>query len=96
MNLKKRTQAEIDQANSKKDYTGGYDFLPWLIHMRLRGYVIPSFGLLAGGIYCFFSLEDSYDVTFQKWAGVGCIIASALIQILLRREYLKLKLGITS
>jgi hypothetical protein len=34
MNWKKRTASEIDEAVTNGDYTGGYDFLPWVWYMR--------------------------------------------------------------
>jgi hypothetical protein len=34
MNWRKKTKQEFDQANDKKDYTGGYEFLPWVWYLR--------------------------------------------------------------
>ncbi len=96
MNLKKRTKEEIDHSTDvDKDFTGGYEYLSWLIYMR-RTEILCTIGLLVFGIICFCTLLSSYDPTFQIWAGVGAIIASITLNILLRRSYLQLKKGISS
>jgi len=94
MNWKKRTQTEIDQAVAKKDYTGGYEWWPWLWYMR-KMYVVGFLGNLAFGITGFtLFAQDGEWVSF----GVGCffgLFAAPLIGYMIRRDYKESKKGIS-
>lgn len=98
MNWKKRTPAEVDAAVAKKDYTGGYEFWPWLFWMR-KMYVLGFLGnLLLGWIGGISSFEPSNDN--PEWLGYAVIgffgvFAPTLIGYMLRRDYKEGKKGIT-
>lgn len=94
MNFKKRTKAEIDYAvDVQKDYTGGYEFWPWLIYMR-KGYLLGFFLNAALGIGCFVSGDKSDWVTWAAGGFFG-LFAPGLIGYKLRQEYKDLKKGIS-
>lgn len=94
MNFKKRTQAEVDYAvDVQKDFTGGYEFWPWLIYMR-KGYLL-GFALNAGiGIGSFITGDYSDWITWAVFGFFG-LFAPGLIGYMLRREYKDLKKGIS-
>lgn len=96
MNWRKRTAAEIDEAVDKKDYTGGYEFWPWLIYMRWS-YLVGFFGNLLLGWGAFISM-DSEDRDWVAYAVLGFfgIFAPTLIGYMLRRDYNMLKQGQSS
>lgn len=50
MNWRKRTDDEIKKSTSEKDYTEGYEFLPWLFWKK-KMYVVGFFGNMALGIF---------------------------------------------
>lgn len=92
--FKKRTKSQIDASTTLGDYTGGYEFLPWLLYMRL-GFTVGFFANLAGGIAGFVIFFQEYD-----WIGlgVGCffgVIATSLIALSLIRDYKESKKGIS-
>jgi hypothetical protein len=100
MNWKKRTQEEIDYSVDKlKDYTGGYEFFPWLWHMR-KMYLVGLLGNLILGWYGGISSMDPNNENPQ-WMGY-CIIgffgvfAPILIGYMLRRDYKMSKKGQSS
>jgi hypothetical protein len=96
MNLRKRTQKEIDHDTLVyKDFTGGYEYLPWLIYIRLV-YILSSIGIFIFGISCFILTDSSEDVLFQILTGISAIIVSIVINLLLVRSYHLLKRGIQS
>lgn len=95
MNWKKRTKQQIDQSVDKKDLTGGYEFLPWVWHMR-------KLLVLAFCMNVFFGYK-----AFEAWPQYGyetpTLIAAiffgigvpALILGLLIREFREKKKGIS-
>lgn len=92
MNWKKRTPMQVDESVNKRDYTGGYEFGPWLIHMR-KMYLVGLLGNLAGGLACL-----SIYMQEGEFVTLGCSIffglfAPTLIATLLRKEYKRLKKG---
>jgi len=92
MNWRKRTEKEIEESIKKKDYTGGYEFLPWLWYMR-RMYVVGFFGNLAAGIYGFVSFFQEGD-----WVSLGVgiffgLFAAPLIAYMLIKDYNESKKG---
>jgi len=93
--FKKRTKEQIEASEANKDFTDGYEFFPWLIHMRLWHF-IPTVGLLAFGVGMFIFTEDSYDTTFQFWAAVVACAAHVFLMYMLRRDYKLLQKGISS
>lgn len=90
----KKTQEEIDKAVKNRDYTGGYEFWPWLWYMR-KGYILGFLGNLVGGIISFtifFKEYLQYGFSGDTWVGLaaGCffgVFAPFLIGFLLRRDY---------
>lgn|SRR5574343_26281 len=62
---KKKTEAEIQGAQNKNDYTNGYKFGPWLIWMR-KFYIIGILLSLLFGISGWY-----YFLTETDWVGLG-------------------------
>lgn len=93
--IKKRTQQEIERSISvDKDFTGGYDYLNWIIfNGDGRAYILSSIGILIFGTLCFFTLQDSYAPKVQLWVGVGAVIVCIVINILSKRSFNHLKKG---
>jgi len=94
MNFRKRTNAEIDESVRQGDYTGGYEWWPWLLYMR-KMYVVGFLGNLAGGIagFTIFLQESDY-----VGLGVGIffgLFAAPLIGFLIRRDFNESKKGIS-
>lgn len=94
MNWNKKTQEEIDAAVAKKDYTGGYEFLPWLIYMRWM-YLVGLFGNAALGWGAFLSSDERDWITYGVLGFFG-IFAPTLIGYKLRRDYKMLQKGQSS
>lgn len=95
MNFKKRTKEEIDYAvDVQKDYTGGYEFWPWLIYMRWS-YLIGLFLNAAIGLGSFITGDKSDWITWAVGGFFG-VFAPALISYKLRQDYKNLKKGISS
>lgn len=97
MNWKKKTEAEIDSAVAKKDYTGGYEWGPWLWHLR-KMYVVGLLGnLFLGWFGGICTMDPSNDnPIWMGYAVIGFfgIFAPTLIGFLLRRDYKEGKKGI--
>jgi len=97
MNWKKRTKEQIDYSTDRlNDYTGGYEWWPWLWYMR-KGYLLGFFGNLAlgwaGGISAM--MDDPSDwISYAVIAFFG-IFAPTLIAFLLRRDYKEGQKGIS-
>lgn len=94
MNLKKRTVEELRDAVTRKDYTGGYDFIPWLIWIE-NIKAITIIGLFIASLGCFFSLGASYNVVVQLCVGIGAFAASIFLGYLTVKQYKDLKNGIS-
>jgi hypothetical protein len=96
MNWKKRTKSEIDLAVSKKDYTGGYEWWPWLWYMR-KGHMLGFFGNLLlgwiGGVSA--AIDEPSDWIAYAVIGFFGIFAPVTIGYLLRRDYRESKKGIS-
>jgi hypothetical protein len=97
MNWKKRTQAEVDYSADKlKDFTGGYEWWPWLWYMR-KGYLLGFFGNLAlgwaGGLSA--ASDDPRDWISYAVIGFFGIFAPSIIGFMLRRDYKEGKQGKT-
>lgn len=95
MNLSKRKKGQLDYSvEVNKDFTGGYNLLAWIILVeRVKG--IAVIALMAASAFCFLSTEDSLDLVFQFWTGIGCFIVSIIILILTVRQYNQMKKGIS-
>jgi len=97
MNFKKRTKEQIDYSvDVLKDYTGGYDFYPWLLHMR-KFHTLGFIGnLLIGWIGGITSIKsDPSDWVSYAVFGFFGIFAPTLIGFLLRRDFKESKKGIS-
>jgi hypothetical protein len=94
MNFRKRTKEEVDYAvDVKKDFTGGYEFMPWLLWMRPM-YVVGMFGNLAFGIAGWkIGIVEQDPIGFA--VGGFFTAASILIFFLLRRDFKEGKQGKT-
>ena len=93
MTWKKRSPKEIDAAVSNGDYTGGYRFLPWILHMRRWTLFALAFDLFAG-----ISLLSGQwrEPDFESIA-CGLLFGVAIpigLCLLLVREYREKKQGI--
>ena len=98
MKWKKRTQEEINYSTDKlKDYTGGYEFFPWLWFMR-KLYLLGFFGNMALGWCGGMSgiLNDPKDWVGYAIIGFFGVLAPALIGYMLRRDYKMLQKGQSS
>ncbi len=93
MNFKKRTKEEVEASVINKDYTGGYDYLPWLIYMRPL-YVFGAAANLAAGIHLF-NIGVTEPNTVGIVAGLFFITASIAIKLLLIRDFKLSKKGIS-
>jgi len=94
MNFRKRTKEEVDYAvDVQKDYTGGYEFWPWLIHMR-KGYLLGFFLNAAIGIGSFVTGDKGDWITWTVGGFFG-VFVPGLIGYKLRQEHGELKKGIS-
>lgn len=92
-NWRKRTETEIEASVKLKDYTGGYEFGPWLLWMR-KMYVV---GLL-GNIFAAFKgwqlfITESDNVGLV--VGIFFTLSSILIGYKIRQDYTDSKKGIS-
>jgi hypothetical protein len=91
---KKRTNDEIETSVRAGDYTGGYEFWPWLFYMR-KMYVVGFFANLSSGWIGGLSMVTSDP---SEWVGYGVIgffgvLAPILIAYMLRKDYAMSKKG---
>lgn len=94
MNWKKRTAAEIDEAVNKGDYTGGYEFWPWLLWMRPMycvSFLLVTLIGWCGGLGAIIK-GDANGPEWISYAVIGFfgVFAPILIGYKLRQDY---KLG---
>jgi hypothetical protein len=95
MNWTKRTKQQIDQAVDNKDYTGGYEFFPWIWHMR-KFLVVAFFLNIFLGFKCFQAYpEYGYETPTLIAAIFFGIGVPAIIAGLLIREFREKKKGIS-
>lgn len=89
MKLTKRTEEQIKHSiDIEKDYTGGYNFISWLVFMRtfFTFSAIPLALIILGATIYFQSV-------------ISIVIVSSLIicwYFLIKKEYKELKKGISS
>ena len=98
MTWRKRTKQEIDKSLMSRDYTGGYEFWPWLLHMRkwyVIGLVLNLIGGWVGGIYSMSPENENPLWLCYGIIGFFGVFAPVLIGYLLRRDYKEGKLGIS-
>ena len=94
MNWTKRTKEQIDDAVDAGDYTGGYEFLPWMLYMRTRLVAVILFNFvvewfcwqdyLSGG-----AIDLLVCAIFFGWVVPGVIVGLSL------NEFKKKKKGIS-
>jgi len=94
MDWRKRSNKQIDDSVYKGDFTGGYEFFPWLWYMR-KFYVLAFF----------LNIFMGYQATkgYFEYAEIIALIAGAffglvvpgIIAYLLVREYKEKKRGIS-
>jgi len=93
MNWTKKTDAEIQAFEDKNDFTGGYEFLPWLWYMK-KGYLGGiALLLIIGGITAFTQAYNQ-NVAYVA-AGFFGVALPILFSYLLKRQYNKLQKGIS-
>lgn len=90
---RKRTEAEIDASVKLGDYTGGYEFGPWLFWMR-KMYVVGLLGNMLISIkgWQIFS-EESDNVGLAL--GIFFTLSSLLIAYKIRQDYTDSKKGVS-
>lgn len=96
MDWRKRTKDEIDEAVSKGDFTGGYDWWPWFWHMRkwyLLGFAMNFLFGWIGGVSTAIS-EPSDPISYLFIAAFGVVIP-ILIGSFLRKDFKLGKRGIS-
>lgn len=89
--MRKRTPAEIEASVKNNDYTGGYEFMPWLVYMRPMALVGLFLNILIG-ICGFVGGVKSDWLTWALGAGFGLVIPSIII-FMLTRDYKTSKNG---
>lgn len=88
MNLKKRTEEQVDQSVKEGDKTGGYNFISWLIWIEGK-FIIP---LSVIAIIIFIA-----TIYFESLIGTSIVSGLILVYyLLLAKDYKKLKKGIVS
>lgn len=90
---RKRTEAEIDASVRLGDYTGGYEFGPWLFWMR-KMYVVGLLGNIFGAIkgwQIFATESDNVGLA----VGIFFTLSSILIGYKIRQDYTDSKKGIS-
>lgn len=87
MSLKKRTNEEVDLSVLNKDFTGGYNFIAWLIWLRSWFFIVftGAIAFLIGFLICGLYLM----------ASIAAGLALGYV-LLLKWEYNKLKKGIVT
>ncbi len=91
MNFKRRTPAEEQQSLDAKDYTCGYDYLPWLRYKRL-GYIVP---IIIMFILSIAVILIEGDDTIYLWSARFFLAASVFLKALLFRDWYKGKRGVS-
>lgn len=89
----KRTESEIEKSESKGDYTGGYEFGPWLLWMR-KMYVLGCLANFAFSIvgWKIFLTEGDY---VGLGVGIFFLLSTTLIGYKIRKDYTNSKKGIS-
>lgn len=92
----KRTEQEVQESVTNKDYTGGYKFWPWLLWMRKA----PTIALLMNLIFGWSGGLSVLRSDPSDWTGYGVIIffgifVPILVAFLIRRDYKESQKGIT-
>lgn len=95
MSWKKKSDEEVDAAVTAGDYTGGYDFWPWLLYMRIS-YILPILGLFAMGSYLIVNNQDGYSPAASMGLGIFFSLGGVLFCYKLIKEYGQLKKGQSS
>jgi hypothetical protein len=90
---RKRTEEEIEASFKIKDYTGGYEFGPWLLWMR-KWYVI----ILLGNMFFAYKGWEIFSKESDKIGiavGIFFTISSLLISYKIRQDYTNGKKGVS-
>jgi len=95
MNWKKRTDEEVEASVDARDYTGGYEFWPWLLYMRI-GYVVPILGMFVLGTCLIVDYESAQSYATSIGFGLFFQAGAIMFSSLLRKDYKKLKVGDSS
>lgn len=90
---RKRTKSEINKSVESGDYTGGYQFLPWLLWMRSM-YVIGLF-LNIFAAFSGWKLYSEQSDTIGWIIGLFFTLSSLLISYKIRQDYNDGKGGIS-
>jgi len=93
MNWKKRSNEEIEKSVQSGDLTGGYDFLPWVVYMRLY-FVIAILADIFIGYKLLQNIRESslVSIIFGIFLGIG---VPFLIMALLTKEFKRKKKGLS-
>lgn len=94
MNWSKRTPQQIDDAVESGDYTGGYEFLPWMWYMRRRLVIIILFDFVVE-FFCWKDYRVSGDVSLLLFGIFFGWVVPGIILGLSWREFTKKKKGIS-
>jgi cellobiose-specific phosphotransferase system component IIC len=87
-----KSKHEIDEAVSNHDFTGGYNFISWVLYMRKFFIVALLFDFFAGYQLC--KAYQAYEETPALIAAISFgLIIPVIIIVLLLREYKNLKRG---
>ena len=94
MDWRKRSNKQIDDSVSEGDFTGGYEFFPWLWYMR-KFYVLAFFLNIFMGYQAakgYFEYEDVVALIAGAFFG---LVVPSIIGYLLVRDYKEKKRGIS-
>lgn len=89
---KKKTKQEMDEASLNGDLTGGYDFVSWLVYVRLF-YVLAIISNFIMGCGMFKTYIKSREIIVLVSASVFMVIFPTFITILLINEFRRKKKG---
>ena len=90
-----KSKFEIDEAISNGDYTGGYNFISWVYHMRKFFIVALVFDLFAGYKLAQAYPEYGYELPTLLAALFFGLMVPVIIVVLLLHEFKNLKKGIS-
>ena len=97
MVFKKRTLNQQAESVNNGDYTGGYDYIPWIwFEKEGRTKAILATILFGVGVVLECSLASSFSPTAQIIAGIGAMCGGIFLHLWTYRQFKQMKKGISS
>lgn len=92
----KRTPEQIQKSKAEKDFTGGYNFLPWLyFEEKIKALAIIVFFVLSIMLPMPFCIQNSFNPLFQYITSPICMATSLFIYYKTKKQYKQMKNGIS-